>query len=310
MEDVTDPPFRRICKWFGADVLITEFISSEGLIRDATKSRKKLDFYEDERPIGIQVFGHNVDSMKKAAEVASESNPDFIDINFGCPVRKVVNKGGGAAVLKDLPLMEKMTREVVKVTSFPVTVKTRLGWDENNKNIEEAAFRLQNAGIAALTIHGRTRSQFYKGISDWTLIGKLALDPNITIPIIGNGDINSGPVAKAAIDEYRPAGLMIGRAAMGNPWIFKNIKQYLTTGIEPAPPTIDERVEICKTHLHMEIDWKGERQAILEMRKLYSGYFKGIKNFKPYRMKLVNLDLADDIDNLLTEIAFMYKTKC
>lgn len=309
MEDITDPPFRKICKWFGADVVISEFISSEGLLRDADKSIKKLDFTAEERPIGIQIFGHDIDSMKRASEVASSAKPDFIDINFGCPVRKVVNKGGGAAALKNLPLMEKMASAVVKSTSIPVTAKTRLGWDENNKNIEEVAMRLQESGVEAIIVHGRTRSQFYKGTSDWTLIGKLVDNPKITVPIIGNGDICNGESARQAYKNYNTDGLMIGRAAMGNPWIFRSIKHYFETGINEIKPPIEERVDICRKHLHMEMEWKGERRAVMEMRKLYGGYFSGIKNFKPYRIKLVSLDSIKDIDNVLDEISFEFQTK-
>ena len=295
MEDITDPPYRRICKHFGADIVYTEFISSEGLIRDAHKSVQKLDFTADERPVGIQIFGHDPESMKRAVEIAEEAGPDLIDINFGCPVKKVVSKGAGAAMLKDIPQMIKITEAVVKATHLPVTIKTRLGWDEQSKNIEDVALRLQDTGIKAITIHGRTKSQLYGGQADWTLIGKVKANPDIHIPVIGNGDIDTPQKAREMIDKYKVDGIMVGRAIVGNPWIFRDIKHYLKHSEILPPPILEERIAICKKHLESSVEWKGERTGILEMRKHYGNYFKGLFNFKPFKMKLVTVDNMEEI---------------
>jgi len=286
MEDITDPPFRQLCKQFSVDIMYTEFISSEALIRDAEKSLKKLDLKDEERPVGIQIFGHEIESMVMAAKAAERANPDIIDINFGCPVKKVVKKGAGAGILKDIPKMIAMTEAVVKSVNTPVTVKTRLGWDENSKHIVEIAERLQDVGIKALTIHGRTRSQIYKGEADWTLIGEVKNNTRMHIPIIGNGDITSPEKAFDYKNKYGVDGLMIGRAAIGNPWIFQQIRTYFDSGILLSPPTLEERIALVKKHLLSEIKWKGEKSAVLEMRKFYSGYFKGIPNFKNHKIKL------------------------
>jgi tRNA-dihydrouridine synthase B len=302
MEDITDSPFRNICKGFGADVLITEFVSSEGLVHDAEKSKMKMTFQEEERPLGIQIFGHSIDSMQRATEMAEAMNPDFIDINFGCPVRKVVMKGGGAALLNDLPKMIRMTETVVKSTKLPVTVKTRLGWDEKNKNILEISERLQDKGIQAITIHGRTRSQLYGGTADWSLIGEVKNNPRIHIPVIGNGDVTSAIVAKEKRDRYGLDGIMIGRAATGNPWLFREIKAYLERGKLIDPPGIFERIEITKTHLRKSIEYKGATRTLFEMRKFYSGYFKGIPDFKKYRMRLVTALSIEEVYSILNEI--------
>lgn len=287
MEDITDMPFRTLCKENGADLLITEFVSSEGLIREADKSTHKMQFREEERPIGIQIFGDSVESMRKSAIIAEELHPDFIDLNYGCPVKKVVVKGGGAALLNDLPKMTAMTEAVVRAVKIPVTAKTRLGWDDANRNVLEITERLQDAGIQAISIHGRTRAQLYGGRADWTLIGKVKENPHITIPVFGNGDISSAVIAKEMRDIYGVDGLMIGRAAMGNPWIFRECKAYLRTGELIPPPTLHERVETLRTHLERSIEYKGERRTILEMRKFYSGYFRGVPDFKKYRMELI-----------------------
>ena len=302
MEDITDSPFRSICKGFGADVLITEFVSSEGLVHDACKSKKKMTFQEEERPLGIQIFGHSIDSMQRATEMAETLNPDFIDINFGCPVRKVVMKGGGAALLNDLPKMIRMTETVVKSTKLPVTVKTRLGWDEKHKNILEIAESLQDSGIQAITIHGRTRNQLYGGTADWTLIGEVKNNPRIHIPVIGNGDVTSAIVAKEKRDRYGVDGIMIGRAATGNPWLFREIKAYLEKGELIDPPGISERIGITKTHLKRSIEYKGKISTLFEMRKFYSGYFKGIPDFKKHRMRLVTAPTIEEIYKILDEI--------
>jgi nifR3 family TIM-barrel protein len=306
MEDITDPPFRGLCKQFGADMMYTEFISADGLIRDAIKSLKKLDFYEEERPVGIQIFGSNIDSMKLAAEVAEQKNPDLIDINFGCPIKKVASKGGGAGILNDLPKMIKMTEDVIKATKLPVTVKTRLGWDENSKNIVEIAERLQDVGIKAITIHGRTKAQMYRGEADWTLIGKVKENQRMIIPVIGNGDIDSGIKAKSMFDLYNVDAVMIGRATIGNPWIFREVKHFLKTGETPPLPTINERIKICKSHLDKSIEWKGDFIGVLEMRQHYGTYFKGIHNFKPYRMKLVTSNSIQEIHEILAEIKTVF----
>ncbi|MBE9481440.1 MAG: tRNA dihydrouridine synthase DusB [Bacteroidetes bacterium] len=302
MEDVSDPPFRYLCKIFGADITYTEFISSEGLIRDATKSLKKLDFSESERPIGIQIFGHNVESMVKAAEYAERAKPDIIDINWGCPVKKVIAKGAGAGMLRDIPKMVAITSEVVKSTKLPVTVKTRLGWDENSKNIVEVAEKLQDVGIKAISIHARTKVQGYKGKADWTLIGEVKKNPRMKIPVFGNGDILSPEIAKHFKETYNVDGLMIGRGSYGNPWIFKQIKHYLNTGEILPQPDINERVNICKKHLEKSIEWKGDRRGIFEMRKHYRSYFKGYPNFKQFRVKLVTTESMDELYSVFDEI--------
>lgn len=286
MEEVTDASFRRLCKQFGADVLISEFVSSEALIREVEKSKKKMQFSESERPFGIQIFGHDEESLRKAAEIAAAEQPDFIDINWGCPVKKVVAKGAGAAILKDVPKMVRLTESVVKAVSLPVTVKTRLGWEEADKPIVQVAEMLQDVGVQMLSIHGRTRSQMYSGAADWTLIGEVKNNPRITIPIVGNGDIDSGAKAAEYRDRYGVDGVMVGRAAIGNPFVFKEIKNHFA-GITTPLPTYEERVSICMEHLHRAVEVKGERTAVLEMRRHYSGYFKGIPNFKEKKMRLM-----------------------
>jgi len=287
MEDVSDPPFRALCKKQGCDVMYTEFISVEGLIRDATKSVEKLDIYPEERPIGIQIFGAEIDSMERAAAIVEEAQPEFLDINFGCPVKKVVCKMAGAGILQDIDRMVKLTAAIVKGTSLPVTVKTRLGWDDDTIKIKEVADRLQDVGIQALSIHGRTRKQMYKGEADWQLIGEIAQDPKIHIPIFGNGDINSPEKAELYRDKYGVQGIMIGRAAIGYPWIFREIKHYFETGEHLAPPSIQERVDAAREHLTRSIDWKGERVGVVEMRRHYTNYFKGLPNVKQFRQILV-----------------------
>jgi tRNA-dihydrouridine synthase B len=299
MEDVSDPPFRAFCKAFGADMVYSEFISSEGLIRNAVKSVKKLDIYENERPVGIQIFGGNLESMIEATRVVEASNPDVIDINFGCPVKKVVSKGAGAAILKDIPKMAKLTEAVVKATQLPVTVKTRLGWDDNSKYIEEVAERLQDVGIQAISIHGRTRSQMYKGQADWTLIGKVKNNPRIQIPVFGNGDVDSPQVALEMKNKYGVDGIMIGRAAIGYPWIFREIKAYLKDRTLLPPPDMAERIDVCKKHLQKSIEWKGEKLGILEMRKHYSNYFRSYRNIKSYRLKLCTTDNPQELFDFL-----------
>ena len=306
MEDVSDPPFRAVCKDNGADLMYTEFISSEGLIRDAIKSRKKLDIFDYEKPIGIQIFGGDEDSLAMAAKIVDATNPDLLDINFGCPVKKVACKGAGAGVLKDVPLMIRLTDAVIKSTHLPVTVKTRLGWDDNTKNIEEVAERLQDIGIKALAIHGRTRTQMYKGEADWTLIAKVKENPRITIPIFGNGDIDSPQKALEYKNRYGVDGIMIGRAAIGYPWIFNEIKQYLATGESAAPPTIEERVQVCKKHLKRSVEWKGPVVGINEMRRHYANYLKGMPNIKEFRSKLVTLKEREEIEAVLDDIVQQY----
>lgn len=295
MEDVTDSPFRAICKDYGADVLITEFISAEGLIRDAAKSRLKMSFEEKERPIGIQIFGGNVDSMVRAAEVAEAAGPDFIDLNFGCPVRKIVMKGGGAALLQDIPKMVLMTASVVKSTKLPVTVKTRLGWDDAHKEIVDIAERLQDVGIAAIGIHGRTRAQLYGGVADWTLIGTVKNNPRMVIPVWGNGDVVSGSGALEMRDRYGVDGVMIGRAAVGNPWIFSEIK-------EKREPSMRERLAVVRRHLTTSIPYKGERTTIFELRRFYAAYFRGIPDFKKYRIRLVTAGDLKAVEAILKQI--------
>lgn len=306
MEDVSDPPFRLVCKEHGADMMYTEFVSSEGLIRDAAKSKKKLDIFEYERPIGIQLFGSDVESMREAAEIAAAAAPDLIDINYGCPVKNVACKGAGAALLQDIPKMVRMTEAIVKCTSLPVTVKTRLGWDDSTKNIEEVAERLQDIGIQALTIHGRTRAQLYKGPADWTLIGKVKNNPRIRIPIFGNGDIDSPEKALEMRNQFGVDGVMIGRASIGYPWIFNEIKHYFKTGQHLAQPTMFDRIEAARNHLTWSMDWKGERVGIVEMRRHYTNYFKGVSNFKEHRLKLVTLETAESLFKALDEIEEVY----
>lgn len=306
MEDVSDPPFRRLCKLHGADMLYSEFISSEGLIRDAIKSRQKLDIFDYERPVGIQIFGGDEEAMALSAKIVATVHPDLVDINFGCPVKKVVSKGAGAGVLKDIDLMVRLTKAVVRSTDLPVTVKTRLGWDESSINIEEVAERLQDVGISALTIHARTRSQMYKGHSDWSYIAKVKNNPRIHIPIFGNGDIDNPEKALEYRNKYGVDGIMIGRAAIGYPWIFREIKHYFATGELLSPPTIADRVAAARNHLIWSVEWKGERQGVLEMRRHYANYFKGLPNFKEHRQRLVTLDSAAEIVTALEEIVAKY----
>ncbi|TZF85714.1 tRNA dihydrouridine synthase DusB (plasmid) [Pedobacter sp. BS3] len=308
MEDVSDPPFRYVCKQNGADLMYTEFISSEGLIRDAAKSVQKLDIFEYERPIGIQIFGSNIESMREATQIATQVNPDLIDINYGCPVKNVACRGAGASLLQDIDKMVAMTRAVVEATHLPVTVKTRLGWDDNTKNVYEVAERLQDVGIKALTIHGRTRAQMYKGQADWTLIREIKRNPRIEIPIFGNGDVDSVEKAANWRLEYEVDGIMIGRAAIGYPWIFREIKHFFQTGEILAGPTIAERVAVCRTHLDKSMEWKGPKTGIFEMRRHYANYFKGLPDFKEYRMKLVSSDNIDQIHSLLNEISEVYES--
>jgi tRNA-dihydrouridine synthase B len=306
MEDVSDPPFRAVCKENGADLMYTEFISAEGLIRDARKSRQKLDIYDYERPIGIQIFGEKIDSMREAAAIAEQAQPELIDINYGCPVKKVAGRGAGAGILLDIPKMQKMTDEIVKQVSLPVTVKTRLGWDDSTIQIVEVAKRLQDVGIQALTIHARTRQQMYKGHSDWSYIAEVKNHPDIHIPIFGNGDIDSPEKAVAYKEKYGVDGIMIGRAAIGNPWIFNEIKNFADTGKHASPPTMTERVSTVKKHLQFSIEWKGDKTGVFEMRRHYSNYFKGLDNFKPYRMQLVELEDHIALFDLLDEIGHKF----
>ena len=295
MEDVSDPPFRELCKRFGADLMYTEFISSEGLIRDALKSRQKLDIYEKERPIGIQIFGSDIESMKRATEITEQSNPDIIDINYGCPVKKVACKGAGAGILQDIPKMVKMTAEIVKTTKLPVTVKTRLGWDENTKYIVDVAERLQDVGIEAISIHGRTRKQMYKGSADWSLIADVKNNPRLNIPVFGNGDIDSPEKAVEYKNKYGVDGVMIGRASIGNPWIFREIKHYIKYNTHHKRPSFQEKIEAVQEHLASSIKWKGTKLGVAEMKRHYSNYFKGISNFKDIKMQLV---ISNDIEEL------------
>lgn len=306
MEDVSDPPFRYVCKMHGADMMYTEFISSEGLIRDAAKSRIKLDIFEYERPIGIQLFGGEIGSMREAALIAEAARPNLIDINYGCPVKAVACKGAGAALLQDIPKMVKMTEEIVKAVNLPVTVKTRLGWDENSLNILDVAERLQDIGIKALSIHGRTRKQMYKGPAVWDLIGEVKNNPRIHIPIFGNGDVDSPEKAIEMKNRYGVDGVMIGRASIGYPWIFQEIKHFMKTGEVLAPPTIEQRVEVCRTHLTKSIEWKGPRLGIFEMRRHYANYFKGLDNFKDYRMQMVTVPTEADVNFILDEVMENY----
>lgn len=309
MEDVSDPPFRAVCKANGADLMYTEFVSSEGLIRDAVKSRQKLDIFEYERPIGIQLFGSEIDSMKEAAIIATETKPDLIDINYGCPVKNVACKGAGAALLRDIPKMVAMTKAIVDCTHLPVTVKTRLGWDDSTKNVTEVAERLQDIGIKALTVHGRTRVQMYKGSADWTLISEIKNNSRINIPIFGNGDIDSPEKALEYKNRYGVDGIMIGRASIGHPWIFNEIKHFLKTGELLSPPTIDSRIAVCKQHLDFSVKWKGEILGLLEMRRHYANYFKGLSHFKDFRMKLVTSDKYSKIVRILEEVGLHYNAQ-
>jgi nifR3 family TIM-barrel protein len=306
MEDVSDPPFRRLCKLHGADLMYSEFISSEGLIRDAIKSKMKLDIFDYERPVGIQIFGGDEEAMEMSSRIVDAVRPDLVDINFGCPVKKVVCKGAGAGVLKDVDLMIRLTKAVIKGTNLPVTVKTRLGWDENSINIDEVAERLQDIGVQALTVHARTRAQMYKGSADWTHIARVKNNPRITMPIFGNGDIDSPEKALEYKNKFGLDGMMIGRAAIGYPWIFNEIKHYFKTGEHLAQPTMLDRVEAARNHLTWSMDWKGERVGIVEMRRHYTNYFKGVSNFKEHRLKLVTLENAECLFKALDEIQEVY----
>lgn len=306
MEDVSDPPFRALCKKHGADVMYTEFISSEGLIRDAAKSVQKLDIFEYERPVGIQIFGSEIDSMREAAAITEEANPDIIDINYGCPVKNVACKGAGAGILQDIPKMVSMTAEIVKAVNKPVTVKTRLGWDEDTKYIVEVAERLQDVGIKAISIHGRTRKQMYKGEADWSLIADVKNNPRMHIPVFGNGDVDSPEKALHMKNTYGIDGIMIGRASIGYPWVFNEIKHFFETGEKLDGPTIQERVEAARQHFEMALEWKGETLGIKETRRHYTNYFKGIKDFKPYRMKLVTSESVEEIRDTLDKIPDLF----
>jgi tRNA-dihydrouridine synthase B len=306
MEDVSDPPFRALCKKQGCDLMFTEFISVEGLIRDAEKSLQKLDIYDEERPIGIQIFGAELDSMRRAAEIVEAAKPELLDINYGCPVKNVVCKMAGAGILRDIPKMISLTKAIVDSTNLPVTVKTRLGWDHDTIFIEEVAERLQDVGIKALSIHGRTRQQMYKGEADWTWIAKVKNNPRIKIPIFGNGDIDSPQKALEYKNKYGVDGVMIGRASIGYPWIFREIKHYIKYGVVPEPPTVEERVEAARQHLHHSIEWKGEKLGIFEMRRHYTNYFKGLESIKHFRSRLVGSENPVELDAILSEISETY----
>ncbi len=308
MEDVSDPPFRALCKKQGCDMMYTEFISVEGLIRDAHKSVQKLDIYDDERPVGIQIFGAEMDSMRRAAEIVEEAQPEVLDINFGCPVKKVVCKMAGAGILQDIPRMVRLTEAIVKSTNLPVTVKTRLGWDDNTIQIEDVAERLQDVGIKALSIHGRTRKQMYKGEADWTRIGNIKDNPRMHIPIFGNGDINSPQKALEYKNRYGVDGIMIGRGSIGNPWIFREVKTFLETGKLIDPPTLKERVEAAREHLTRSIEWKGERLGVVEMRRHYTNYFRGLRNVKQFRSRLVTEYDPGTLNEILDELYAYYST--
>ena len=303
MEDVSDPPFRAVCKDQGADLLYTEFISSRGLVKESDKCKRRLDFFGDERPVGIQLFGGDEKSMGTASSIVDATRPDLLDINFGCPVKGIVQSGAGAGVLRDLPLMVRLTEACVRATSLPVTVKTRLGWDEDSKNIEEAAERLQDAGIAALTIHGRTRCQLYKGHADWSLIARVKNNPRIRIPVFGNGDISSPEMALEYKDRYGVDGMMIGRAAIGNPWIFREIKHFLRTRELLPPPDMDERLAVCKRQLRRSVDWRGPVVGVRDMRRHYIHYLRGLPDVQAFRRRLVMLDSVEEVETTLDEIA-------
>ncbi len=303
MEDVSDPPFRAVCKKYGADVMYTEFISSEGLIRDAAKSKQKLDIFEYERPIGIQIFGGNIAPMIEAAEIAEAAGPDIIDINYGCPVKKVALKGAGAGILQDIPKMVEMTKEIVDTCKLPVTVKTRLGWDDDSKYIVEVAERLQDVGIKAISIHGRTRAQMYKGSADWSLISAVKNNPRMNIPVFGNGDIDSPEKAVEYKEKYGVDGIMIGRASIGSPWVFNEIKHFMATGEHLSSPGMAERIEAVTMHFERSLDWKGDRLGIVEMRRHYANYFKGIPDFKKHRLDLVTFETPDEIRDKLKFVA-------
>ena len=306
MEDVSDPPFRAVCKENGADLMYTEFISSEGLIRDAAKSLQKLDIFEYERPIGIQIFGNEIESMKEAAAIAEAAGPDILDINYGCPVHKVACKGAGAGILLDIDKMVSMTAEIVKRVNIPVTVKTRLGWSHDNIRIVEVAERLQDVGIQAISIHARTRQQMYKGEADWSYLNLVKDNPRLTIPVFGNGDIDSPEKAKEYKEKYNVDGMMIGRASIGYPWVFNEIKHYLETGEKLAGPDLEERINVTKKHLDFSVKWKGEKQGILEMRRHYTNYFRGMPNFKPYRTRMVTADTYIEVSSILEEVGDVY----
>lgn len=307
MEDVSDPPFRALCKKNGADMMYTEFISSEGLIRDAAKSVQKLDIFDYERPIGIQIFGAELDSMRRTAEIVEEAKPDILDINYGCPVKKVVCKNAGAGILRDIPKMVELTEAIVKSTDLPVTVKTRLGWDNDSIYIEEVAERLQDVGIKAISIHGRTRKQMYKGSADWEPIARVKDNPRIHIPVFGNGDVDSPEKAVDMKNKYGIDGIMIGRASIGYPWIFREIKHYMETGLHLAPPSVEERVNAARDHLKMSLEWKGDKLGVLEMRRHYSNYFRGFPNIKPIRTKLVTEMEPEVLFELLDLVELTYK---
>ena len=302
MEDVSDPPFRALCKEQGADVVYTEFISSEGLIRDAAKSVMKLDIYEKERPVGIQIFGANLESMLQSVEIVEKTGPDIIDINFGCPVKKVVCKGAGAGILKDIPKMVALTEAMVQHTNLPITVKTRLGWDNDSIRIVEVAERLQDVGAKAISIHGRTRVQMYKGEADWNPIAAVKNNPRMHIPVFGNGDVDSPEKALEMRNKFGLDGAMIGRASIGYPWFFREVKHFFETGNHLPPPTLEERVAAARRHLQMAIDWKGEKLGVFETRRHYTNYFKGIPHFKEYRQKMVTSDAASDVFAALDEV--------
>lgn len=306
MEDVSDPPFRALCKKHGADLMYTEFISSEGLIRDAAKSVQKLDIYEYERPVGIQIFGYDIESMRQSAQIIEKTNPDIIDINYGCPVKKVVCKGAGSGILQDIPKMVRMTAEIVKATNLPVTVKTRLGWDDNTKFILDTAERLQDVGIEAISIHGRTRKQMYKGDADWSLIGDVKNNPRMKIPVFGNGDIDTPEKAVEYKNRYGIDGIMIGRASIGYPWIFNEIKHFMNTGTHMESPSVADRVQAAMDHLQMSVNWKGEALGIAEMKRHYSNYFKGIAHMKEYRMKLVT---SFELSEIMEILAFIQENE-
>ncbi|MDX2194842.1 MAG: tRNA dihydrouridine synthase DusB [Cytophagales bacterium] len=312
MEDVSDPPFRMVCKTHGADLMYTEFISSEGLIRNAAKSMQKLDIYDEERPIGIQIFGDKPDVMREAAKIANDADPDLVDINFGCPVKNVACKGAGAGMLKDLPKMQQITSEIVKICDRPVTVKTRLGWDESTINVFECVQRLQDIGVQAITIHARTRAQMYKGKADWTYLAEIKNKNLLQIPLFGNGDVDSPETALEYKNKYGVDGMMIGRAAIGYPWIFEEVKHYINTGKKLSPPTFEQRVNVCIAHFTKSLEWKGDKIGVYEMRRHYSNYFRGIPNFKEYRIQLVQEDEPTVILDLLNEIKYMkeYEQPC